>query len=206
MARKEFKPQLQPEAEGSAADIAALFDLDEPAVLAPPPSPGSSDEDELSAQSERPAPPLEPSAAPQVSTIAAVRPATPDEKLAADGGGYVPIFTYLGADAEAQMHVAAYARGGEAAKSLIVREALDVLRRQLDELPADERAALLGQIRRAEADDRSRTSRIYRIKPDQKEWLHALAGAERVPMAATVRWAIDEQLGISTADASTERR
>lgn len=195
MARKDFQPQLRPTADRAAADISSLFEVDPGDVpaLEPVPvpvSPVSASSSTTAAVVERATTAPQRKKRPASNSVGAEIPAAES----AEEGGYVPIFTYLGAESEALMHRAAYTRSGEAAKSEIVREALDAVREQLESASVERREELLNQIRRADADDRSRTSRIYRINPAHKAWLHALAGSERVAMAATVRWAINSWL------------
>lgn len=205
MPRKNFAPQLQP-TDRVGADITSLFDVapeeharisDAPAELAAPVKESGVSTEAVEAapwrrkpRGEHPPRHLTPAETPTASA--------PRDSAEA---GYVPIFTYLGSETESRMHRAAYGRGGESFKSEIVREALDQARNTLAQVDDEQRGKLLAEIRRTEADDPSRTSRIYRITPEHKAWLHSLAGAERVPMAATVRWGITTWLESLEPDA-----
>jgi hypothetical protein len=102
----------------------------------------------------------------------------------------VSVGTYLRPELEAALHLAAYERGGESEKSVIVREALDALLADLDVLPAESWATRMDDIRSDDDGGTARTPRVYLIEQTAKNRLALLAARDRVPMAAVIRHAL----------------
>lgn len=103
---------------------------------------------------------------------------------------YVSITTYMATELEEALHRAAYARGGPSQKSVIVREALDVLLAELDVLSDADPAAYADRVAQIRAEPRQGAVRAYLIDQAVHARLQDLAAEDRIPLSASVRAAL----------------